>query len=66
MKSTKINILLLVSLFFLGNSTLAISQELTNEIDKIAEQYNTDEPGVAVLVAKEGKVIYDKGFENGK
>src|SRR5687768_8844633 len=38
-------------------------QMLTTELDKLlAAQFKDNEPGVAVLVARKGEIIYKKGF----
>uniref|UniRef100_UPI001F4C637D serine hydrolase domain-containing protein n=1 Tax=Psychroserpens damuponensis TaxID=943936 RepID=UPI001F4C637D len=39
------------------------AQTLNQQIDSyIGEQYTSDAPGVSILVAKDGKTIYQKGF----
>lgn len=44
-------------------SATTIAQSLTQDIDKyIGSQYNKDTPGVSVLVAKDGKMIYQNAF----
>nr|WP_321230753.1 serine hydrolase [uncultured Psychroserpens sp.] len=41
----------------------SLAQNLEQQIDTyISEQYKSDAPGVSVLVAKDGKTIYQKGF----
>lgn len=41
----------------------SLAQNLEQQIDSyISEQYTSDAPGVSVLVAKDGKTIYQKGF----
>jgi CubicO group peptidase (beta-lactamase class C family) len=44
-------------------SIISTAQTLENKIDKyIASEYKEDAPGVSILVAKDGKAIYSKGF----
>ena len=44
-------------------SATTVAQSLTEDIDKyIGAQYNKDTPGVSVLVAKDGKMIYQNAF----
>ena len=44
-------------------SVSSFAQSLEHQIDTyISEQYTSDVPGVSVLVAKNGKAIYSKGF----
>ena len=58
--------LLMLAFGFLCNVTFAQqkdNKQLTAEFDKmIAQQFKTNEPGVAVLVAQKGNIIYQKGF----
>src|SRR5690606_16819389 len=55
-----------LALILLLNFTIAQQkddQQLAAHFDKIlSEQFRTDEPGAAVLVAKGGKIIYKKAF----
>lgn len=48
---------------FISNCNTQTSSSLSPDFDKIFDSlFRADEPGGAVLIAKEGKVIYDKGF----
>lgn len=52
-------ILMLIS----GSFPMLSAQKPEKDFDEfIRSQYKTDEPGAAVLVARDGKVIYRKGF----
>ena len=51
------------SITFLLITFLSFSQNYKSKIDSIISlNYNDDEPGISFLVAKEGKVIYNKVF----
>ena len=53
---------MLVFMFSL-TSVFAYAQNLEQDVeDIIKEQYKEKEPGASVLIAKDGKVIYEKGF----
>jgi CubicO group peptidase (beta-lactamase class C family) len=44
-------------------SATSFAQSLTQQIDSfIGSQYTSDIPGVSILVAKDGKAVYSKGF----
>jgi CubicO group peptidase (beta-lactamase class C family) len=44
-------------------SISSVAQPLTQDIDTyISSQYNAETPGVSVLVAKDGQIIYQKAF----
>jgi CubicO group peptidase (beta-lactamase class C family) len=46
-----------------GSCTTHSSSSLSHEFDKIFDSvFRANEPGGAVLIAKDGKVIYEKGF----
>lgn len=54
-------LVILIVVFVLAISAKA--QNLTQQIDEIVkENYKSDMPGAAILVAKQGKVIYKKAF----
>ena len=58
--SVKKNIALLALFTFIFSAT---AQNLEKQIDEIiSEAYTKDEPGIALLVAKNGKTIYRKAF----
>ncbi len=51
-----------VSFFFLVSLNVAHTQQ-NNDIDALFEKFNnTDTPGIAISVIKDGKAIYQKGF----
>jgi len=55
----KITTLLAVLTFVLS----ATAQNLEKQIDEIVKaSYTTNEPGIAILVAKKGEVVYRKAF----
>lgn len=44
-------------------SESSISTPLSNKFDELlSEQYKTDQPGAAALVAIDGEIVYEKGF----
>ena len=50
-------------LLFIASLTASFSQSLEQQFDDMLNaQYPADEPGAAVIVAKEGEIIYHKGF----
>jgi len=56
-------IFLVVLSFFIGLGTITAQQSAVDRLDKfMSEKYPTTEPGAAVLVAKDGKVILKKGY----
>ena len=56
-------IIFLFAIITLLNSCLTKSSSSLTDLDKIFDSvFIADEPGGAVLVAKEGKIIYEKGF----
>jgi CubicO group peptidase (beta-lactamase class C family)/uncharacterized protein YneR len=62
LKQTSRKLLLLI-IFLIVNSTF--SQNLEQKIDAMAsEAYPENGPGVSILVAKDGKVMYQKAFGN--
>ena len=55
--------LLLLLLIITGTLITAKGQYSEKKIDDlVSSQYKPDEPGASVLIAKEGKIIYSKGF----
>ena len=53
--------LLFACFLFVNNQTLA--QDYTKQIDElISHNFESDGPGIALLVAKDGKIIYSKGY----
>lgn len=63
MKNNNFQIALLLLLITLIPSGWTFAQNQGKQIDHyITEKYQNDAPGVAVLVAKNGKIIYDKAF----
>ncbi len=55
--------ILFLLLMVTGNFITISGQNTDKKIDDlVSSQYKSDEPGAAVLVAKEGKIIYEKGF----
>lgn len=65
MKSTFSFIILTLAIVFSVSAQPKIkeNQQLSNAIDKILEgDYKADGPGVAVLVAKNGNILYHKGI----
>ena len=62
LKQTSLKLLLLI-IFLIVNSTF--SQNLEQKIDAMAsEAYPENGPGVSILIAKDGKAIYQKAFGN--
>lgn len=65
-KSLNLGRKIFLALILLLNFTIAQQKDdkqLATHFDKIlSEQFKTDEPGAAVLVAKGGKIIYKKAF----
>ncbi|MEJ0103669.1 MAG: serine hydrolase domain-containing protein [Bacteroidota bacterium] len=49
----------IISLFANAQNTAPVTRKLDSLFEKT---FNQDEPGGAVLLAKEGKIIYEKGF----
>lgn len=63
MKTLKTNALRVVLLFILLIGNSSYSQNLEQKIDALAsEAYPDNGPGVSILVAKDGKVMYQKAF----
>lgn len=57
------NLFLLLFCFAIAPNNAAQAQSLTDKIDAlIAEQYRPNEPGVAVLVQQNGKVLFEKAY----
>ncbi|MBG6129513.1 CubicO group peptidase (beta-lactamase class C family) [Aquimarina sp. EL_43] len=55
--------LLLTSLFFLFILNISFSQDLESQIDNIVSSiYKENEPGIVMLIAKDGKPIYRKAY----
>ena len=56
-------ILLLFVVIILFNNCNTNSSSYSTDLDTIFDSvFKTDEPGGAVLIAKDGKIIYEKGF----
>ncbi len=56
-----IRITILITFLFV--TTICYSQNFTSKIDSIVSlDYGTEDSGIAILLAKDGKPIYDKVF----
>ena len=65
MKTLKAPSLKLFSLLILFTTGTLFSQSLEQKIDALAsKEYKANEPGVSILVAKDGKPMYQKAFGN--
>jgi CubicO group peptidase (beta-lactamase class C family) len=56
---------ILLSIFFVSLSSFALSQtheEAGRKIDSLFASYNSQTPGAAVAIVKDGKVIFRKGY----
>ena len=56
-------VLLFMIIVMIGSCNTQSSSSVSPEFDKIFDSvFKAGEPGGAVLIAKDGKVIYEKGF----
>lgn len=67
--SKRLSILILSLIFLMGTAALSVAQpassnnDLARSIDEIINQvYKPGEPGAAVIVVKDGKVVHRKGY----